>query len=88
MTFDIDTANTLSQIELLDADGNAFSPTCFEDVCRHADEQRSYVAVVDHDELAHALDKGYKVTRLYNAMIWPEKDHNGESNWSRDMFKG
>lgn len=59
-----------------------------EDICKHSDAEREYVTVVGHDELKHALERGYKITKLYNAMYWPETNENGDPNFSQDMFKG
>jgi hypothetical protein len=57
----------------------------------HTDEERGFVAVVDQDEMAHALEMGYKVKKVYNALVWPENEViDGVSlpRWSNDLFKG
>jgi len=35
--------------------------------CRHTDEERSFSTTTTHIELAAALERGYKVTKLYRA---------------------
>ena len=36
--------------------------------CQHTDDQRSFSTTTTHIELAAALERGYKVTRLYRAL--------------------
>ena len=66
--------------------------TCIDEVCTHTDEERSFVTVVDQSELEYALSQGYRVERVYNALIWPEfvEEENFEQRpiWTTDLFKG
>ena len=87
-TFDINTDNTLTSIRWMDENGELKEYHTVDEVCKHSDEDRSFVTVVDHDELAFALERGYKVTHIYNAMVWPEVDAQGQPRWTTDMFKG
>ena len=88
--FDIDTDNTLTGIKFPDPnnDENMIEINSIGDVCTHSDEERSFITVVDHDELAHAIKRGYKVSKIFNALVWPDKDADGDDCWSSDLFKG
>jgi hypothetical protein len=48
-------------------------------LCNHSDERRGFVATVSHLELNVALEKGYRVTRLYSVYEWKE--------WTFDLFR-
>lgn len=85
--FNEDTENTLTSIRYTDEDGVQKKFYTAEDVCQHTDEEREYVAVVGHDELKHALEKKYIITKLYNAMVWEENNIDGKSNYSQYMFR-
>ena len=71
--FDSTTENVLSRVEYLHDDGTVQTFERVEDICMHKDddEAREFVAVLGHDELGHALEKGYTVKKLYHGLVWP-----------------
>lgn len=84
--FDLDTDNTLKSLSIQHSDGTKEKITHPSQVCKHTSEERRFRCVMDTDELAHALEKGYKVTRIYHALVWPEVDEDGP-RWSTELFK-
>lgn len=48
-------------------------------ICRHTDEQRSFLSTITHNELNAALDRGYVVTYVDRVWTW--------ARWSADVFK-
>ena len=95
--------NTLSNIAVVKKDENGnpmldeegeiitFTPKCVEEVCQHTNEERQFISVVDQSELEMALEQGYTVKKVYNALIWEEKtDEDGEDRqlWTTELFKG
>ncbi len=49
-------------------------------LCPHRrDEDRGFVTTLTHLELNLALEKGYRVIKLYSALVW--------DRWSPDLFK-
>src|SRR5687768_13749886 len=79
--------NTLSSMWREDANGQRVKLTHPSEVCSHSEEERAFIAVVDHSELEHALTRGYRVGYLYNSVTWPEKDPDGSDRWTTDIFK-
>jgi hypothetical protein len=47
--------------------------------CKHDDHERQFVSTCTHIELKKALEKGYKVTHVYDAYVW--------SKWSTTLFR-
>lgn len=78
----------MTQIEMKMEDGTVKKFLRVEDVCTHKEEhEREFVAVLGHDELAHALERGYVVKKLYHALVWPEQREDGTKIWRDDLFK-
>lgn len=89
--FTIEVDNTLSSMYTKDDAGVKVPLTDVRQVCQHSKEERAFVTVVETSELAHALEKGYRVRKLYNAVYWPLGDVGSTTNppqWTTELFKG